>query len=258
MWSPTAASKVNGSFSEHNLICQNLIQVCRTSYTLHSFYNSSIQAVAQFGIIGLEQGPPEVVEVIKNHTSMLNIPPLGIPGNFGYQTLQINVAPAEPFGSSKCMAFKHQKKLRFPSAAVSLANSMGEFGVPHRDKRDSPAKFTNMTMASRLPDGYHLGRFYIPRLGIHFTLRNFDSVNFCGLNIHGGSPPMAPEGVEVAIDAVRLTCIQYPPAAMGDGTSHLAVAALPGGSGNSVLKMTAEMQHLECVLFFSFLNWSSY
>jgi hypothetical protein len=206
----------------------------------------------------LEQGPPEVVEVIKNHTSMLNIPPLGIPGNFGYQTLQINVAPAEPFGSSKCMAFKHQKKLRFPSAAVSLANSMGEFGVPHRDKRDSPAKFTNMTMASRLPDGYHLGRFYIPRLGIHFTLRNFDSVNFCGLNIHGGSPPMAPEGVEVAIDAVRLTCIQYPPAAMGDGTSHLAMAALPGGSGNSVLKMTAEMQHLECVLFFSFLNWSSY
>ncbi|KAJ7749766.1 hypothetical protein B0H14DRAFT_3603517 [Mycena olivaceomarginata] len=57
---------------------------------------------------------------------------------------------------------------------------------------------------------------------------------------------MAPEGVEVAIDAVRLTCIQYPPAAMGDGTSHLAVAALPGGSGNSVLKMTAEMQHLDC------------
>ncbi|KAJ7894233.1 hypothetical protein B0H14DRAFT_3657462 [Mycena olivaceomarginata] len=194
MWSPTAASKVNGSFSEHNLICQNLIQ-----------------AVAQFGIIGLEQGPPEVVEVIKNHTSMLNIPPLGIPGNFGYQTLQINVAPAEPFGST-----------------VSLANSMGEFGVPHRDKRDSPAKFTNMTMASRLPDGYYLG------------------LNFCGLNIHGGSPPMAPEGVEVAIDAVRLTCIQYPPAAMGDGTSHLAVAALPGGSGNSVLKMTAEMQHLDC------------
>ncbi|KAJ6448468.1 hypothetical protein C8R45DRAFT_1115238 [Mycena sanguinolenta] len=212
LWSPTAGSKVNGSFSQNNLIRHNLIK-----------------AVAPFGIIGLQHGPPETVKTIENHASMLNIPPLGLPGNFGYQTLQTNVAPVEPFGST-----------------VSLNNSLGEFGELHRDRKDSPGRFTNMTMASELPDGYHLGRFYIPRLGVHFTLRNFDSVNFCGLNVHGGSPPMAPEGVDVAEDAIRLTLIQYPPAAMGDGTGHLAVAALPGGNGNDVLKMTKEMQHLDC------------
>jgi hypothetical protein len=134
------------------------------------------------------------------------------------------------------------------SLETKLSDSMGEFGKAHRDKHDSPARFTNMTMASRLPDNYILGKFYIPRLGIYFTLRNFDSVNFCGLNIHGGSPPMAPEGEEVANDAIRITVIQYPPGAMGDGLGHIAVAALPGAEGkekDAVLKLSAEMQNLE-------------
>ncbi|KAJ7892119.1 hypothetical protein B0H14DRAFT_2200228, partial [Mycena olivaceomarginata] len=210
LWSPMAQSKVNGSFDAGNLLRKNLIL-----------------AAAPFGIIGLKNGPPNVVEVIKNHASMLNIPPLGLPDNFGYQTMQVNVAPAEPYGSE-----------------TSLAKNMGDFGKPHRDKRDSPARFTNMTMASRLPPNYILGKFYIPRLGIHFTLHNFDSVNFCGLNTHGGAPP---PGEEVQNDAIRLTIIQYPPGAMGDGLGHLAVAALPGGSGkDTVLKLTAEMQNLEC------------
>ncbi|KAJ6467225.1 hypothetical protein DFH09DRAFT_1111991 [Mycena vulgaris] len=213
MWSPMAQSKVNGSIDAGNLLRKNLIL-----------------AAAPFGMIGLANGPPAVVKIIENHASMLNMPPLGIEGNFGYQTCQVNVAPAEPFGSTK-----------------SLGEAMGDFGLPHRDKKDSPARFTNMTMASRLPDNYILGKFYIPRLGIHFTLRNFDSVNFCGLNRHGGSPPMAPEGETVQNDAVRITLIQYPPGAMGDGLGHLAVAALPGGSGKeTVLKMTAEMQNLDC------------
>ncbi|KAJ7501342.1 hypothetical protein B0H11DRAFT_1908212 [Mycena galericulata] len=212
MWSPMALSKVNGSLDDGNVIRRNLIL-----------------AAAPFGMIGLQRGPPAVIDVIKNHASMLNIPPLGIPGNFGYQTCQINVAPAEPYGSTN-----------------SLEKSMGDFGKPHRDKKDSPGRFTNMTMASRLPDNYILGKFFIPRFGIHFSLHNFDSVNFCGLNIHGGSPPMAPEGCQVQNDAARVTVIQYPPGAMGDGLGHLAVAAWPGASGkNTVLKMTAEMQHIE-------------
>ncbi|KAJ7938873.1 hypothetical protein B0H13DRAFT_1467210, partial [Mycena leptocephala] len=214
MWSPMAQSKVNGAIDAGNVIRRDLIL-----------------AAAPFGIIGLEQGPPEVVEVIRNHASMLNIPPLGLPGNFGYQTCQVNVAPAEPFGSE-----------------VSLSDSMGDFGKPHRDKKDSPARYTNMTMVARLPRNYILGKFYIPRLGINFTLRNFDSVNFCGLNIHGGAPPMAPPGVEVKRDALRITIIQYPPGAMGDGLGHVAVAALPGATGrDNVLKLTAEMQNLEYV-----------
>ncbi|KAJ7138976.1 hypothetical protein C8R44DRAFT_727099 [Mycena epipterygia] len=88
-----------------------------------------------------------------------------------------------------------------------LSKSIGTFGKMHQDTHDS---------ASR----------------IHFTLRNFDSLNFCGLNIHGGSPPVAPEGTEVTNDAYHVTLIAYPPAAMGDGLEHIAVAALPGSWDN--------------------------
>ncbi|KAJ6526008.1 hypothetical protein B0H19DRAFT_908759, partial [Mycena capillaripes] len=136
----------------------------------------------------------------------------------------------------------------------SLGTSLGEFGLPHRDRKDSPARFTCMTMASRLPKDpaqkYILGKFYIPRIGIYFTLNDFDSLNFSGLNIHGGTPPRAPPGMPVKNDAVRITLIEYPPGAMGDGVGHLAVAALPGGSGKeTVLKLTAEMQNLEFANF---------
>ncbi|KAJ7714586.1 hypothetical protein B0H16DRAFT_1807666 [Mycena metata] len=211
-WSPMALAKVNGAINDSNLMRKNLIL-----------------AAAPFGMIALNRGPPETIDIIRQHASMLNIPPLGVPGNFGYQTMQVNVAPAVTFESG-----------------VSLKDSLGEFGAGHRDKKDSPGRYTAMTMASKLPDTYLLGKFYIPRLGIHFTLRNFDTVNFCGLNVHGGAPPRAPPGEEVQNDAIRLTIIQYPPAAMGDGLGHLAVAAWPGAGGkDTVLKMTAEMQNLD-------------
>ncbi|KAJ7245189.1 hypothetical protein B0H12DRAFT_1235908 [Mycena haematopus] len=106
LWSPAAGSKVNGSIGENNVIRCNLIL-----------------AAAPFGIIGLQRGPPEMVKIIENHSSMLNIPPLGLPGNFGYQTMQVNVAPAEPFG------------------IVSLDEALGEFGEYHRDKGDSGLRF---------------------------------------------------------------------------------------------------------------------
>lgn len=183
---------------------------------------------------------------MKNHASMLNIPPLGRPGNFAYQTLQANIAPTAKFGSSKSDCIPLLMFLLTVPIEDGLSKSIGPFGKPHRDQHDSAGRFTNMTMCSRVPDHYILGKFYIPRLGIHFTLRNFDSLNFCGLNVHGGTPPVAPKGEDVAEDAYRITFIEYPPGAMGDGLGHIAVAALPDPK-NPVLKMTAEMQNLECV-----------
>ncbi|KAJ7127687.1 hypothetical protein C8R44DRAFT_873501 [Mycena epipterygia] len=211
-WSPAANAKINGTFNANNLLYQELIV-----------------AAAGFGKFATEQAPPDVYEDMKNHAAMLNIPALGCEGNFAYQTLQANLAPTAKFGSND-----------------GLSKSIGTFGKMHRDTHDSAGRYTNMTMCSlRVPKNYILGKFYVPRLGIHFTLRNFDSLNFCGLNIHGGSPPVAPEGTEVANDAYRVTLIAYPPAAMGDGLGHIAVAALPGPK-NPVLKMTAEMQNLDC------------
>lgn len=126
----------------------------------------------------------------------------------------------------------------------TLENSLGFYGGNHNDNKDSPARFTTMTMCSRLPNNYTVSTFHIPRLGIFFTLQNFDSANFCGLNYHGGTPPIAPPGVAVAKDAVRITFISYPPEKMGDGLGHVVVGALPTAK-DSVLKMSAEMQHVE-------------
>ncbi|KAJ7235814.1 hypothetical protein C8J57DRAFT_1728458 [Mycena rebaudengoi] len=208
---PVKEAKVVGGFSENNLMRRNI--------TL---------AIAPFGIASMDQAPSEVADVIRDYTSMLNIPPLGLPGNTFHNTLQMNVAPAVAFGSKE-----------------TLKDSLSTFGEIHNDEKDSPARLTTMTMCSCLPDDYTLSKFYIPRLGVVFTLSNFDSLSFCGLSYHGGSPAIAPEGQSVAKNAYRLTFIQYPPERMGDGLGHVVVGALPTAN-DRVLKMSAEMQNVDC------------
>ncbi|KAJ7934024.1 hypothetical protein B0H13DRAFT_2306049 [Mycena leptocephala] len=210
-WAPAQASKVNGSFDENNLMRRNL----------------NI-ATAPFPMAAMKQIPNDVRQTIDDYTSMLNIPALGLPGNTAHNTLQLNIAPAVPYGSK-----------------ASLGDSLGFYGKLHNDNKDSPARFTNMTMCSNLPDNYTLSQFHIVRFGIYFVLHNFDSANFCGLNYHGGTPAIAPEGVEVAPDAYRMTFISYPPEKMGDGLGHVVVGAMPA-SNDGVLKMSAEMQHVDC------------
>ncbi|KAJ7638068.1 hypothetical protein B0H17DRAFT_1149274 [Mycena rosella] len=159
----------------------------------------SASAVAPFPMAAMQQMPESTRKDIEDHTSMLNIPALGLPGNTAHNTLQLNVAPAQRYGSEK-----------------TLANSLGFYGGNHNDNKDSPARFPNMVMCSRLPDTYTLSKFHIPRLGIYFTLRNFDSANFCGLNYHGGIPRLRPR--------------------MGDGLGHVVVGAMPTAT-DPVLKI---------------------
>lgn len=66
-----------------------------------------------------------------------------------------------------------------------------KFGAAHIDQLDSPGHFTNMVALSDLPVGCDPGRFYIVYPGIFCTLDNFVAVNFSGLRVHGGSPPIA-------------------------------------------------------------------
>ncbi|KAJ7875413.1 hypothetical protein B0H13DRAFT_2348154 [Mycena leptocephala] len=199
-WAPTQGSKVNGAFDEDNLLRRNL----------------NI-AVAPFPMTAMKQIPVETRNIIEEYTSMLNIPPLGLSGNTAHNTLQMNVAPALPYGSTQ-----------------TLEGSLGFYGGNHNDNKDSPARFTNMTI-----------QFHIPRLGIYFTLRNFDSANFCGLNYHGGTPPVAPRGVNLQKDAYCITFISYPPEKMGEGLGHVVIGAMPTAK-DRVLKMSAEMQHIDC------------
>ncbi|KAJ7652174.1 hypothetical protein DFH06DRAFT_1134695 [Mycena polygramma] len=79
LWSPIAQSKVNGAIDEGNLIRKNLI----------SNLESSVSGMAGCA----RDHPPACINA--QHP-----PPLGVPENFGYQTMQVNVAPAVEFGSN--------------------------------------------------------------------------------------------------------------------------------------------------------------
>lgn len=97
-------------------------------------------------------------------------------------------------------------------AEESLAENMGEkFGGAHIDERDSPGHYTNMIALSDLPDGCDPGCFFIVYPGVFCTLNNFVSVNFSGLRVHGGSPPIAAPGTS-AEDlkwGTRVTAVCY-------------------------------------------------
>lgn len=112
-------------------------------------------------------------------------------------------------------------------AAASLEGSMGNYGRPHIDDKDSPGHYTNMTVHSDIPAGYNPGRFHIFGLGICINLDNFTSINFSGLHYHGGSPPTAPPGEKPVHWAYRFVLILYPPLKMTDGSARLVLAALP-------------------------------
>lgn len=100
IWSPAQGSKVNGSFDENNLMRRNLNIVCVPLLSRYLGASShSFQAVAPFPMAAMKQIPDETREIIDDYTSMLNIPALGLPGNTMHNTLQLNVAPAVPFGS---------------------------------------------------------------------------------------------------------------------------------------------------------------
>jgi hypothetical protein len=99
-WAPTQGSKVNGAFDEDNLLRRNLNIVRYHSLLPASILSSFPEAVAPFPMTAMKQIPAETRNIIEEYTSMLNIPPLGLSGNTAHNTLQMNVAPALPYGSS--------------------------------------------------------------------------------------------------------------------------------------------------------------
>lgn len=111
---------------------------------------------------------------------------------------------------------------------------MGDFGSTegHRDNKDSEGGLTCMISNSQLPPKYESGRFHLLGLGVFILLDHTMIMNFCGLNLHGGSPPIAPPGKKVAPHAYRMMCVCYPPTSMLSNTSTqiAPLASLPNGT----------------------------
>lgn len=83
-----------------------------------------------------------------------------------------------------------------------------------------------MIPSSHIPDNYESGRFHLVSLGVYVVLDQIRSVFFTGRLRHGGTPPLAPEGVEKVEDwAYRCVTIFYPASAIITGSAQTYMAA---------------------------------
>jgi len=108
---------------------------------------------------------------------------------------------------------------------------MGFFGVGHTDDGDDEAGLTCMISNSRLPDNYEPGRFHIFAIGMYIIVKSKSASIFSGLGKHGRTPPIAPIGVALLLDAYCFTIVFYCPRSIlsPDGNS-IPFASLPNGT----------------------------
>jgi len=113
-----------------------------------------------------------------------------------------------------------------------LEGSMGFFGrtAGHTDDGDDEAGLMCMISNSRIPEEYEPGRFHLFGAGMYTILKPKSASLFSGLGRHGGTPPIAPDGV-VLSDAVHLMIVLYcPKAALSPVGNSMPLASLPNGT----------------------------
>ena len=83
---------------------------------------------------------------------------------------------------------------------------MGFFGLTagHTDEGDDEAGLTCMISNSRLPNNYEPGRFHMFGIGMYVIVKPKTASIFSGLGKHGGTPPIAPDGVAILEAAAHL------------------------------------------------------
>lgn len=114
-----------------------------------------------------------------------------------------------------------------------LESAMGFFGLTagHTDDGDDEAGLTCMISSSRIPDNYEPGRFHLFGVGVYIVIKPKIASIFNGLSKHGGTPPIAPDGLKPLEDAVRLVIVFYPPKAiLSPDKSSIPLASLPNGT----------------------------
>lgn len=110
---------------------------------------------------------------------------------------------------------------------------MGFFGLSagHTDDGDDEAGLTCMISNSRIPDNYEPGRFHLFGSGMYTVVKPKSISIFSGLGRHGGTPPIAPDGVVVSQDATRLMMVFYcPKVALSPAGTSMPLASLPNGT----------------------------
>ena len=61
----------------------------------------------------------------------------------------------------------------------------------HPDEHDCPGAFTSLTWFNSAPtDSYTTGDLFFPEIGAYASMAGVGVLNFCGLHLHGGRPPV--------------------------------------------------------------------
>ena len=92
---------------------------------------------------------------------------------------------------------------------------------------------TCMINNSWIPDNYEPGRFHLFSMGIYIIIKPTIASIFNGLRLskHGGTPPIAPDGIMLLEDAVQLVIVFYSPKAiLSPDKSPIPLASLPDGT----------------------------
>ena len=114
-----------------------------------------------------------------------------------------------------------------------LESAMGFFGLiaGYTDDGDDEAGLTCMISNSCIPDDYEPGRFHLFGVGMYIIIKPKVASIFNGLSKHGGTLPIALDGVMPLEDAIRLVIVFYPPKAiLSPDKSSIPLASLPNGS----------------------------
>ena len=106
------------------------------------------------------QAPTEMSDLLRKYHSMLNSPSIRCKENYIHYSYQLNVARPQYISAGKFYIIMSDILLTF-KLEKSLAEQMGHFGGPHRDRGDSVVGLSCALVLSDIPSHWEPGRLHL-------------------------------------------------------------------------------------------------
>ncbi|KAJ3846407.1 hypothetical protein EV368DRAFT_69952, partial [Lentinula lateritia] len=207
---PSVGGKVRGDISqkekEHLQIRQNIVTRC-----------------VRAGVDIFKQILPQEYKILEQTCELHNVPCVGTDDNVCFTGVQTNIA-----------------RPKSEETDVGCIEELLFFGGIHFDQWDSEGSYTQIISNPDIPtdDGWEGGRFHLVEFGVFVELNGPTMVTFTGLRLHGGTPLLAPTGVEIPPWAYRWVVVLYPQAALLDGRVSMNISV---DSNGIPMQLTPEM-----------------
>jgi hypothetical protein len=169
---------------------------------------------------------------------------MGTDDNIFFPTQQLNPAPAIPSNDGMSLSVFREQYLivLYPENGLEGLGFFGRING-HIDEGDDAEALTFTYQNGPLPPGYEAGRFHLMYFGLYVHTVSMCFLAFCGLQKHGGTPPLGPNDQPIDPSAYRLMYVLYPPAAMLSRAEKkcIGLASIPGPNGMQLLTISPEM-----------------